>query len=113
MDKSIVVPLALFFSVVYALKLLVDARMRYLYWKGGSSPETVAAMFAGEERLRRLGALRWGVVAFTLGAVLLLADTTGLKLFSAGGLAVLLVALGLGNIAAFACTEYLARRAAG
>ncbi len=111
MDKGIVVPLALFCSVVYALKLLVDARMRYLFWKGGSTPEAVAALFAGEERLRRQGALRLGVVALALGAGLLLADAIGMPLFSAGGLAVLLVALGLGNIAAFVCTELLARRA--
>lgn len=51
------------------------------------------------------------MVTLALGAAQLLADATGMPLFSAGGLAVLLVALGLGNIAAFVCTEMLARRA--
>lgn len=110
MDKGIVVPLALFFSVVYALKLLVDARLRYLFWKGGSTPEAVSALFAGEERLRRQGGLRLGIVSLTLGGALLAVQLVGVPLLSVGGLAALLLALGLGNIAAFVCAEALSRR---
>jgi hypothetical protein len=110
MDKGIVVPLALFFSVVYALKLLVDARLRYLFWKGGSSAEAVAALFAGEERLRREGALRLGVVALAVGGGLLLADATGAALLSTAGVAMLLLALGVGNIAAYVVAQALVRR---
>jgi hypothetical protein len=113
MDKGIVVPLALFFSVVYALKLLVDARLRYLFWKGGSTPETVAALFAAEDRVRRLGALRTGLVALALGVGLGVIDATGTAPISAAGLAMLLVALGLGNLFAFAGTEWLARGRGG
>ena len=113
MDKGIVVPLALFFSVVYALKLLVDARLRYLFWRGGSTPEAVAALFAGEERLRRLGMLRLGVVSVVVAGGLLLADATGTALLSASGLAILLMTLGLGNLAAFGLGEILSRRERG
>jgi hypothetical protein len=113
MDKGIVVPLALFFSVVYGLKLLIDARLRYLFWRGGGTPETTAALFAGEERLRRMGMLRLGIVSVAVAAGLLMADATGTQLLSTPGLGMLLLALGLGNLAAFGAGEMLARRARG
>lgn len=111
MDKNIVVPLALFFSVVYAIKLLVDARLRYLFWKGGSTPEAVAALFAGEERIRRHASLRVALVASTLGVALLMLDAVGATLWSLNGVAALLLALGAGNLLAFAALEWLQRRA--
>lgn len=110
MDKGIVVPLALFFSVVYALKLMVDARLRYLFWKGGSTPEAVAALFAGEERLRRMGSLRLGVVCVVVAGGLLLAHATGTALLSTPGVGLLLLTLGLGHLAAFGLGEILSRR---
>lgn len=105
MDKSIVVPIGLFLSVVVSLKLLVDARMRYLFFKGGA-PDTVEALFAAEERLRRQGSLRWGVVLCMLAAGLALAQAAGVSAWSVAGVACVLGAVGAGHLVAYA----LARR---
>lgn len=100
MDKSIIVPIGLFVSVVYTIKLLVDARMRYLFFKG-DAPDTVEALYRGEERARRMGSLRWGLVLLALAAGLALASGMGWAPLSLPSLAVLLASLGLGHLASF------------
>ncbi|MBL8329366.1 MAG: hypothetical protein JNJ71_10975 [Rubrivivax sp.] len=100
MDKSIVVPIGLFLSVVYTIKLLVDARMRYLFFKGGA-PDTVEALFQAEDRLRRQGSLRWGLVLCSLGLGLALVSAFGWPALSLPASALMLVALGLGNLLAY------------
>jgi hypothetical protein len=101
MDKNVVVPLALFASIVLVIKFLVDARMRYLFWKGGSTPEAVAAMFAGEAELRRAALLRWGLVCLALGGSMALVDAQGLPLLSVGSVAILLLGLGGAQVLAW------------
>jgi hypothetical protein len=108
MDKGIVVPLALFFAVVFVIKLLVDARMRYLFFQSGS-PEVVAALFAGEEKLRRTSSLRWGLVLTCLALGLAIATQAQWSAFSLPGLAVLLGAAGIGNLLAFGLQERLSK----
>jgi hypothetical protein len=110
MDKNIVVPIALFAAVVYVIKLLVDARMRYLFWKAGSSPDALAALFAGEERVRSRAALRQGLVALALAGALGVVHTTGAALLSVPGIAALLGGLGVGNLAAFAAGRWFDSR---
>jgi hypothetical protein len=106
MDKSVLVPLGLFFSIVYSIKLLVDARMRYLFMKGGT-PDTVSAMLAGEEQLRRMGTLRWGVVLTALAMGVGVTAGMSWAPLSAPGIAMLLGALGVGNLLAFAVAHKL------
>ncbi|KPF69990.1 hypothetical protein IP84_03765 [beta proteobacterium AAP99] len=100
MDKHIVVPVALFFSIVWVIKLIIDARMRYLYLRGGS-PQTIAALVAGEERMRRLGMLRWGVLLTTLAVAFVIIDRTGADATSALTWGLIFGALGLGNLGAY------------
>jgi hypothetical protein len=108
-DKSIVVPIGLFVAVVYTIKLLVEARMRYLFFKG-DAPETVEALYRAEERTRRMAALRWGLVLLSLAAGLAVADAKGWQPLSLPALAVLMAALGLGNLASFAAALLLEKR---
>lgn len=107
MDKSIIVPIGLFVSVVYTIKLLVDARMRYLFFKG-DAPDTVEALYRGEERARRLGTLRWGVVLVFLAAALGWANLMGWHPWSLQGVALLIGALGVGNLSSFVLAGRLA-----
>lgn len=109
MDKSIVVPIGLFVSVVYTIKLLVDARMRFLFFKGGA-PDTVEALYRAEERTRRMGSLRWGLVLVGLAAGLALAGGMGWQPLSLPALAALLGTLGLGHLAAFGVALWLDRQ---
>lgn len=101
MDKGIVVPLALFFAVVYGLKLLVDARMRYLFFKAGS-PESVQALFEGEDGLRRANSLRNGVLLIALAIGLAICASAQWQVFSVQGVAAMLAAGGVGNLVAYA-----------
>lgn len=108
MDKSIVVPIGLFVAVVYTIKLLVDARMRYLFFKGGA-PDTVEALYRGQEHARRMGSLRWGVVLCCVAAGLALASAWQLQALSLAAWALLLGSLGVGNLLSFALAQRLDR----
>lgn len=110
MDKNVIVPLALFAAVVYVVKLLLDARMRWLFFKAGA-PDTVQALFHGEEQLRRMSSLRWGLVLCALGLALALAGAMQWPALSLPMLATLLLGLGLGNLAAFFAARRLDRGA--
>jgi hypothetical protein len=100
MDKHIVVPIALFFSIAWVIKMIIDARMRYLYLRGGS-PQTIAALVAGEERMRRLGMLRWGVLLTTLAVAFVIIDRVGVDASSPMTWGLIFGALGLGNLGAY------------
>ena len=109
MDKSIIVPIGLFVSVVYTIKLLVDARMRYLFFKG-DAPDTVEALYRGEERARRMGTLRWGLVLLSLSGGLAWAAAMDWAPLSLPSLALLLGSLGVGNLLSFAASWRLDQR---
>jgi hypothetical protein len=104
MDKGIVVPLALFFAVVYGIKLLVDARMRYLFFQAGS-PDTVEALFRGEDKLRRAAALRNGVLLILLAMGLVICHWAQWAVFSVPGLAVMLAFGGAGHLLGHVLSE--------
>jgi hypothetical protein len=103
MDKNLI-PIVLFVCMTYALKMLIDARMRYIFFKG-NAPDTVAALLAGEERMRRMGSLRWGVILLAVGVGFAAVEMLGFHSVSAGSVAVLLVAAGAGNLLAFGVTQ--------
>ena len=101
MDKGIIVPLALFFSVVYLVKLLVDARMRFLFFKG-APPESAQMLFEGEAQLRRANSLRNGVLLLALAIGLGLCALMNWQVLSTPGAAAMLAAGGAGNLLAYA-----------
>jgi hypothetical protein len=100
MDKNIVVPALLFLCLTYAFKLLLDARMRYLLFKAGSA-ETVSALIAGEQALRRQSQLQGGLMALGLGLGLAVVAAAGWPPLTAGTLSVLLGSLGIAKLAAY------------
>jgi hypothetical protein len=112
MDKNIIVPLGLFWAVAYTIRLLVDARMRYLYFKAGA-PDTVQALFKGEAQLRRANTLRWGILLLTLGLAMGLAAQLEWPALSLPSLALWVGALGLGHLATYAAMRYFEKPPAG
>jgi hypothetical protein len=105
-EKGILVPIALFLCVTYGVKLLIDARMRWLMMHAGTE-EQLRALLAGEAQARTFAALRWGVVLVALGVAFGLIHLIGWREVTPGAIALLAGATGLGNLAYFA----LARRA--
>jgi hypothetical protein len=106
MDLEFLIPIALFVCVTYAIKAVVDARERRHMVESNGSQELVRSLMEAEEARRRHSALRWGVVLLALGVGFGLIEATGWDHVGPGVIAVLLIAVGLGNLAAY----MLARR---
>ncbi|WP_266171171.1 hypothetical protein [Dyella subtropica] len=104
MDKQvlgILLPFAAFICVTYAIKLLVDARVRIKMLSTGGSAELIQSILLGEEQRHRQASLRWGIVlvfaAFGFGVTQLAGWTD----INAGMIAVMTGAIGLGNLVFF------------
>jgi hypothetical protein len=107
MDTHIVVPLALFACVTYALKAVLDGALRYRLLRAGGSPDVIRAILEGEDHQRQRAALRWGIVSTSLAVGFALIKLLGWSEISSGVVAVLAAAIGLGNLAFFAVSRRL------
>jgi hypothetical protein len=102
MDVHVVVPLALFACVTYALKAVLDAALRYRLLRAAVSSDVIRAVLEGEDHQRKAVALRWGILSLSLGLGFGLIALLGWKEVSAGVVAILAAAIGLGNLVLFA-----------
>lgn len=107
MDPHVFVPLALFACVTYAFKAILDATLRYRLLRAGGSPDLVRAILEGEERQRRVASLRWGLVTTAIGLGFGIVKVFGWTEISAGVVAVLAVATGVGNLAFYVLCKRL------
>lgn len=101
MEFGILVPIALFFSIAWTIKAIVDARVRHRMVQSNGSPELVASIVQGEEAHRRHAALRWGCVLLALGLGFAVVEAFGWDDVRPGTIAVLLIATGIGNLVAY------------
>jgi len=102
------IPISLFVCITYAIKALVDARVRRQLISSGVSEELVRSIVEGEERRKRHASLRWGVILVALAAGFLVIEFAGWREVTPGVFAMLLGATGLGNLAYFAMSRRLA-----
>lgn len=107
------VPIVLFLCVtygfVYAVKAIVDARMRSLLARSGTSEELIRTILQGEEQQRRHGSLRWGLILVSVAVGFGLIAAFGWNDITPGVIAVLAGTTGLGNLAFFAVSARLKR----
>jgi hypothetical protein len=98
-------PVALFLCVTYGfvflVKSLVDARMRFLLARSGSSVDLIRAIVRGEELQRRRNSLRWGLILAALGLGFGLIQAVGWNEVTPGAVALLVGFTGLGNLLYF------------
>ena len=106
MNFEILIPITLFLCIVYAIKVVVDARLRRQMLDSGGSQDLLRSMLEGEEVRRRHGSLRWGVTLVALAIGFGLVQASGWTEVNPGVIAVLVGATGLGNLAYY----LLARR---
>lgn len=106
MNFEVLIPITLFISIVYAIKVVVEARMRGKLMQGNGSEELIRSMLAAESEQRRLGSLRWGVLLLTLAVGFGVIEAFGWDEVTPGVIAVLLSGAGLGNLAYY----FIARR---
>lgn len=105
-DTSLI-PISLFVCITYAIKAVVDARVRHQMFSASQSGELVSSVLQGEELRRRHASLRWGVILIALAIGFGIIQALGWEELSAGMIAVLAGATGLGNLAAFAISRRL------
>src|SRR3546814_6202584 len=99
MNFDILIPITLFVCVAYAIKAVVDARVRRQMVESNGSEALVQSILEGEELRSRHGSLRWGIVLVALAAGFAIVQGSGGTEPNAGAFAVLLGAVGLGNLA--------------
>ncbi len=95
------VPMVLFVCIVWAIKIVVDARARKQMMENHVSEELVRSMLAADEQARRLSALKWGLVLSLVGLAFGLIDMLRLHLDDdhPGALGLLIGAAGVGMLA--------------
>ena len=99
MNFEILIPITLFICIVYAIKVVVDARVRRQMLDSNGSQDLMRSMLEGEEQRRRHGSLRWGVTLVALAIGFGLVQASGWTEVNPGVIAVLVGATGLGNLA--------------
>jgi CHASE2 domain-containing sensor protein len=98
------VAITFFLSILGAIKLIVDARMRGKLI-ATASEEFYRSILQGEEAARRHASLRWGIILTSLAAGCALIALLGWNEVSPRTAAILLCATGLGNLAAYAAAS--------
>jgi hypothetical protein len=101
MNFEILIPIALFICITYAIKVVVDARVRSRMIDAGGSEQLVNAVLRDEEQRRRHSSLRWGIVLLSVAVGFGLIQAFGWQELSPGLVAVLAGATGLGNLVFF------------
>jgi len=107
MEFGILIPIVLFICITYAIKIVVDARVRSRMIGAGGSEELVNSIMRDEEQRRRHSSLRWGIVLVSVGVGFGLIQWFGWHDVTPGMVAVLAGATGLGNLAFFAIARRL------
>lgn len=107
MNFELLIPISLFVCITYAIKAVVDARVRKQLVSSNSSPELVQNIMRNDETNRRLSSLRWGITLVALAIGFGIVEAAGWREITPGVIAVLLGAVGLGNLASYAVARKL------
>ena len=106
MDHQIFVPVTLFVCITYAIKLLIDARVRMLMLRAAPSELDIGNLLRIEEQRHRQASLRTGVTLVTISAGFALVELFGIREITPGAVALLAFATGVGNLVFY----FLSRR---
>ncbi|MEO6154441.1 MAG: DUF6249 domain-containing protein [Thermomonas sp.] len=107
MDYALLVPVTLFICITYAIKAVMDARVRKQLVSSNGSPELVQSIMANDETNRRLSSLRWGITMVALAIGFGIVQGAGWTDINPGVIALLIGSLGLGNLAFYALSRKL------
>ena len=98
------VPVALFVCATYGLRILTDAVTRYLLVRSSPSEEVVRTILREESRVRREGALRWGLILGLSAIALAIIQWSGWTELGPGGIGLVVGAIAVGNLGFYALT---------
>ncbi len=105
MKLDILVPISVVIGIVYAIRVLVDARWRRYVVDSAASAAVIESLLRHEDQRRRQSVLRWGIVLTALALGFALVQWMGWTEITPGLIAVLAGATGLGNLAFFALSR--------
>lgn len=107
MYPEVLIPITLFICITYAIKAIVDARMRGKLLSSGSSEELVRTLMQNDEAQRRHAAVRWGILMLALALGFALIEAFGWDRVTPGVIALLLTVTGIGNLVSYAVSRRL------
>lgn len=107
MNFELLIPISLFAAIAYSIKAVVDARVRKQLVSSNGAPDLVRSILEGDETNRRLSSLRWGITLVSLALGFGIVEAAGWTEITPGVIAVLVGAIGLGNLASFAAARKL------
>ncbi|MFZ1392192.1 MAG: hypothetical protein WAS23_11440, partial [Dokdonella sp.] len=95
MDNFVfLVPISLFVCIAYAIKAIVDSRVRKQLVTSNVSQELIQSIVEADELRRRHGTLRWGAILVSLAIGFALMEAFGWRDITPGVFAVLLGSTG-------------------
>lgn len=100
-NLQFLIPIILFICITYAIKAVVDARVRKQLVASNISQELIQSIVEADELRRRNASLRWGVILIVLAIGFGLMEALNLRDITPGVLAILLGATGTGNLIAY------------
>ncbi|MGB0133061.1 hypothetical protein [Dokdonella sp.] len=101
MELELFIPIVLFICITYAIKAVVDARVRKQLVTSNVSQELIQSIVEADELRRRQSTLRWGAILVALACGFGLMEAFGWRDVTPGVFAVLLGATGIGNLIAY------------
>ena len=107
MEAGLLVPITLFAAIAYSIKAVVDARVRKQLVASNGAPDLVRSILEGDEANRRLSSLRWGITLVMLSIGFAIVEAAGWREITPGVIAVLVGAVGIGNLGSFAASRKL------
>lgn len=99
MDFALLIPITLIIAIAYSFKSVSEAHMRRRIVESRGSEELVRSLLDGEATRRRHASLHWGTVLIALAMGFGLMELIGVDRVTPGVAALLLTAIGLGNLA--------------
>lgn len=100
-NLEFLIPITLFVCITYAIKAIVDARVRKQLVASNVSQELIQSIVEADELRRRHATLRWGAILIALAVGFGLMEALNLRDITPGVLAILLGATGIGNLIAY------------
>ena len=98
MDFAPLIPIVLFVCITYAIKIVMDGRVRRRLAESGASEDLVRTMLAADEQNRKVSSLKWGLVLVLVGIAFGLIDVFNLGPNDPAAFGIVIAAAGLGML---------------
>jgi hypothetical protein len=98
MELELLIPIVLFICITYAIKVIMDGRVRSKLAQSGASEDLVRTMLAADEQNRKVSSLKWGLVFVLVGLAFGLIDLLDLAPAAPATFGIVIFAAGLGML---------------